>query len=217
MGKDLSKHSNFRKGSQEHNNNDSKQRNGTGNKSCYLNELELLRRIKGGDERAFDSLFYKYKGKIYHFLKLSLPDDHQTEGIVQEVFIRLWLKRKEINVSQGIQPFLFSIARNLMRDQLRKNLVRQKYLSSLSFTQNEVYSSPEREMEYAEFEKRVMDYIENMPERRRHIFELSRNEGKTYLQIANELGISVNTVDTQIRKALHGLRSLILKVVTCFF
>lgn len=218
MAEDLFKHINSRKGSPEEDINNSADKDGGGNlKVRYSDESELVQRIKNGDERAFDTLFYNYRGKLFNFLKSGLPDDIEIEGMVHEAFLRVWLKRGELDARQGIQPFLFSIARNLLRDQLRKNLVRQKYLSGFLSNKEEAYSSPEKEMEYAELEKSIMDYIANMPERRRNIFELSRNEGKTYAQIARELGISENTVDTQIRKALNGLRRLLRQVAIYFF
>ena len=175
--------------------------------SLHLNkDQDLLLRLRKGDEVAFELVFYRYKGKLYNFIRHSLPADEDAEGLVQEVFTRLWINREQLDPEKSLNAFLYTLARNEMFGYLRKLLVRRKYLEGLNSNLIETGNSTERQFEYEELEKEVNRLIGEMPEKRRKIFELSRNEGLSYKEIAHQLGISENTVDTQIRKALGFLR-----------
>ena len=167
---------------------------------------DLLLRIKKGDEVAFEVVFYRYKGKLYDFIKRSLPADDDVESIVQDIFTKLWIKRKELDPSKSLNAFLYTMARNEVFGHLRKRLVRRKYLEDLSFSLSESSKITEQQIEYEELRLLVTQLIGLMPEKRREIFILSRNEGLSYKEIATQLGISENTVDSQIRKALAYLK-----------
>ena len=178
---------------------------------------KLILQIKNGDEKAFNELFYNYRGMLFNFIKLSLPDEAEIENIVQEVFVRIWINRQSLDHQKEIKPFLYSIAKNLIKDQLRKHLIRQKYLQKVRKEEIPVHYSISNELEYSELKESIDAFIERMPEQRKNIFLLSRNEGKTYKQISEQLGVSENTVDTQIRRALNGLRKIILKTTIWLF
>lgn len=171
-----------------------------------MNFSDLIIKVKQGDEKAFSELFHHYRGKLFNFIRLSLMDEWDIENIVQEVFIRIWIKRETIDPEQGIEPFMFTIAKNLIKDQLRKQLIRQKFITALSQAEQKTDIHDINILEIEQLEQQLNMLIDQMPERRREIFMLSRVEGKTYKQISDELGISVNTVDTQIRRALEGLK-----------
>ncbi len=166
----------------------------------------MLLRIRQGDEVAFELVFFRYKGKLYDFIKRSLPFEEDAESIVQEIFTKLWVNRLELDPSKSLSAFLFTIAKNEVFGHLRKLLVRRKYLEELKFSVEESSGGTELQVEYEELKKMVAGLISSMPEKRRRIFELSREEGLTYKEIARQLGISENTVDTQIRKALSFLK-----------
>jgi RNA polymerase sigma-70 factor (ECF subfamily) len=110
------------------------------------------------------------------------------------------VNRLELDPSKSLSAFLFTIAKNEVFGHLRKLLVRRKYLEELKFSVEESSGGTELQVEYDELKKMVAGLISSMPEKRRRIFELSREEGLTYKEIARQLGISENTVDTQIRK-----------------
>jgi RNA polymerase sigma-70 factor (ECF subfamily) len=187
-------------------------------KSIPLNKDEdLMPRIKNGDEVAFELVFHRYKGYLLDFINKSLPKEEDAEGIVQEVFVKLWTNRDKLDPSKSLNAFLYTIARNELYGHLRKLLSKRKYLEELYFSSNDPVNTPEKEIEYLELEKTVASLIKSLPEKRREIFILSREEGLTYKEIARQLGISENTVDTQIRKALsflkEGLRNKISTIL----
>jgi len=192
-------------------------------KSIPLNkDADLLLRIKNGDEVAFELVFYRYKGKLYDFIRRSLPADEDAESMVQEVFTKLWINRHQLDPAKSLNGFLYRIARNELFGHLRKVLVRRKHLEELSFSLERSTDTTECQIEYKELKTLVAQLVATMPEKRREIFKLSREDGLSYKQIASQLGISENTVDSQIRKALDYLKenlrkklSLILFFLPC--
>ncbi len=180
------------------------------------NDQKLLLRIRNGDQVAFELVFYRYKGKLYDFIRRSLPADEDAESMVQDIFTKLWINRERLNPSRSLNSFLYTMARNEVFGQLRKMLVRRKYLEELNYTINGSTEIAEQQFEYDELKKLVARLIQTMPKKRKKIFEMSRNEGLTYKEIAADLDISENTVDTQIRKALAFLKENLKKQMSLF-
>ncbi|MEN6456779.1 MAG: RNA polymerase sigma-70 factor [Prolixibacteraceae bacterium] len=181
-------------------------------KSIPLNkEEDILRRIKQGDEIAFELVFHRYKSKLYDFICRSLPSDGDAESMVQEIFMKLWINRHQLDPGKSLNAFLYTIARNEIFGHLRKVLVRRKHLEELSFSMETLSETTQRQIEYEELKVLVSGLVGSMPEKRKEIFLLSRNEGLSYKEIASRLGISENTVDSQIRKALDYLKENLRK------
>lgn len=178
------------------------------------NDKELLGRIKNGDEVAFELVFHRYKGYLLDFIRRSLPKEEDAEGLVQEVFVKLWMNRHKIDPSKSLNAFLFTIARNEIYDRLRKLLSKRKYLEELYYSSRESDEQSEKQMEYDELKETVDNLVGQLPEKRREIFMLSREEGLSYKEIAIRLGISENTVDSQIRKALSYLKENLRQKIT---
>lgn len=177
---------------------------------------DLLLRIRKGDEVAFELVFYRYKGKLYDFIRRSLPVSEDAEGMVQEIFVRLWANREQLDPAKSLNAFLYTMARNEIFGHLRKLLVRRKYLEELSYSLSESSETTERQLEFDELNSIVAQLIRSMPEKRREIYILSRNEGLSYKEISAQLGISENTVDSQIRKALSFLKENLRKKMSLF-
>lgn len=182
-------------------------------------DKDLLLRIKKGDEVAFELLFYRYKGKLYDFIRHSLPPGEDAESMVQDVFTKLWINRHLLDPDKSLNAFLYRIARNEVFNHLRKVLVRRKYLEELSFSLEGASETTQRQMEYMELKALVAQLVGAMPEKRRQVFLMSREEGLSYREIATQLGISENTVDSQIRKALDFLKENLRKklLLSLFF
>lgn len=180
-------------------------------------EKELVTKLKEGDSFAFEVLFYKYRNKVKGFAVKLVPTQVDPEEIVQEVFVKLWLKKEFINPDKDFQPYLFSIAKNLILDHLKSAVNRKLYFVGEHF-QNDLLV--DEELDYLmpeDAEEKLEKLIDEIPERRREIFRMSRFEGLSYKQIAVRLNISENTVDSQIRNALAFLRKEFRKFVVLAF
>jgi RNA polymerase sigma-70 factor (ECF subfamily) len=165
-------------------------------------ERELLQRLVWGDEMAFELLFYRYRGKIGHFVKRSVPVHVDPEEIVHEVFLRVWMNRGKLDVQRPLGPYLFRVARNLIVDLLRENIEQAVYVSDDSLWTDLSVNDTELKLEEKELQRWFQSVLNQLPEKRKGIFMMNRFDGLTYPEIAKKLGISENTVDTQIRRTL---------------
>lgn len=180
-------------------------------------EKELVKKLKAGDSFAFEVLFYKYRNKIKGFAQKIVPAQIDPEEIVQEVFVKVWLKKEAIDPEKDFQSYLFSIAKNLVLDHLKSAVNRKLYFVGEHFHQDLLVEDGLEASITEETEEKLQKLINEIPERRREIFRLSRFEGLSYKQIAERLNISENTVDSQIRNALAFLRKEFRKFVVLAF
>jgi len=176
------------------------------NKLGLNDEPQLIHNLRKGNELAFEVIFHRYKRRIKGFVHKMLPPNIDTDKIVQEVFIKVWIHREKIDQNKNFSAFLFAIAKNLVLDEL-KSAVNKKLVYTENNVLEEVMPLEEgSETSEQELELMLFNSLQKLPERRRQIFSLSRFEGLTYKQIATKLNITENTVDTQIRKSLKFLR-----------
>ena len=180
-------------------------------------EKELVKKLKDGDSFAFEVLFYKYRNKIKGFALKIVPAQIDPEEIVQEVFVRVWLKKDAIDPEKDFQSYLFSIAKHLVLDHLKSAVNRKLYFVGEHFQQDLLEEDGLDASISEETEEKLQKLINEIPERRREIFRLSRFEGLSYKQIAERLNISENTVDSQIRNALAFLRKEFRKIIVLAF
>lgn len=187
-------------------------------KKILHTDQELATKLKGGDSIAFELLFYKYKNKVKGFVCKLAPTRIAADDIVQEVFVRVWINKERINPEKEFQSYLFTIAKNLVLDQLKSAVNRRLYFVDDMFQKDLLIDDVSEESFAIEHEERLMKLLEQIPERRREIFCLNKFEGLSYKQIAKRLNISENTVDSQIRNALDYIRKKFkTRIILLFF
>lgn len=175
------------------------------------NDRLLIQQLIASNEQAFLTIFNAYRKEVYVYSLSILKSESYAEEIVQEVFLKIWIKREDLDETLALKPYIIVITKNLCLNVLKKaaydNKMREEifYQSQKSF--NPIYNDI-REEELERLQKEALDLL---PPRRRIIFEMSRNEGKSYKVISQELGISMNTVKSQMNKALETLRIFLLK------
>jgi RNA polymerase sigma-70 factor (ECF subfamily) len=175
------------------------------------NEKLLVTELKFGNEKAFTKLFDTYRNILYKYCYGMVCSKPYAEEIIQDVFLTVWEKREALNPDLSFKSFLFTITRNNTISFLKRAAKSEKIREEI-FYSSQKYANPAdlhiREEEVDKIKKEALDLL---PPRRRLIFEMSRNDGKSYEEIATELGISVNTVRNQMSKALETLRDFLLK------
>jgi RNA polymerase sigma-70 factor (ECF subfamily) len=173
-----------------------------------LDEIGIIERLRRGDIAAFNELYERWHRRLYGFALYLSHDRHTSEDLVQTVFVAVWEQRRTINSSNGFGAYLFSIARNSFYDMLRHKVAEQAYITRLlSHTREHPNENDaDTRVESADFDGILTTLLEKLPARRREIFLMSRQQNMSYGEIAEKLGISENTVDTQIRHALNFLR-----------
>ena len=169
-------------------------------------DYELLKSLKKGDPFAFDQLFSKYNKKLYYFAKGYLRSKEDAEGLVQEVFLLVWNKRKELKEHLSFNAFLYTVTYNAIRKYFRKKARENKYLDKFLEDYDGKHNKTVADIEYNNLQELANKAIEKLPEKRKLIFQLSRHEGLTNMEIAKRLDISKKTVENQIHSALKFLR-----------
>lgn len=157
------------------------------------------------DEVAFRYLFEHYYAPLCLFAKRFIDDRETREDIVQEVFFRLWDKRKQITVMSSAQNYLLTSVRNLCLNYLRRQETQQSFEKSL-FDQPEDEEG-DRLIQLRELEELLAQTLALMPPEYRLAFELNRMEGKSLDEVAQQMGVSTRTVERYRDKALALLHT----------
>lgn len=175
------------------------------------NQIQLVKDLIKGDEIAFRKLFDIYRDDLYRYSLSMVVSKDYAEEIVQDVFMTIWLKRETLNIDMSFRAYLFTITRNktikfLKKAANHKRLREEVFYKSQKFAKPTDLSIRENELEYLK-----QKALNNLSPKKRVIFEMSRDEEKSYEEIATELGLSVNTVRNQMSKSLGILRDYLLR------
>ena len=171
------------------------------------NEKELLLKISEGDNIAFEYLFDRYYSLIYSVSIKYLKVHELAEDMVQSSFLKIWEKRDSLTQIERFDHYLFRIARNEMTDHFRKNITHAKHQQRLRELFEEESGNPEELLITKQNRKLIADVIQELTPQQQIAYKLSRDEGLSYQQIAEKMGLSVNTVKVHISLALKALRS----------
>ena len=182
----------------------------------YQDENNLVQALRRGEQEAFDFLFRRWYEPLCHYAcRLADGDMDEAEDLVQHAFIKLWERRTRIDVAWSLKAYLYKTVHNACLNRLRSLKVQSKYLDFTTQQTGTMYTQPEdTSPELIERFRRAMD---TLPPQCRHIFELSRFESLKYREIADQLGISIKTVETQMGKALRVMRLQLVDYLVIFF
>jgi len=169
-------------------------------------DQQLVALIRQDDRDAFAELYEKYWDKIFAVAMHRLNDEEEAEEIVQEIFLSIWVRRKSLELSHSLATYLSVAVKYKVINHLAKKHRRQLQMDELSDTLPEAENSTIDWLDEKELRARLEEGINKLPERCRIVFLLSRDENKTYAEIAEQLNISPKTVEAHISKALSTLR-----------
>ncbi|MEM9895828.1 MAG: RNA polymerase sigma-70 factor [Bacteroidota bacterium] len=176
-------------------------------KTREITDEELYGRVQKKDcYQSFKRLFEKNYNRVFFYAKKYTDVAEISEEAVSEVFLKLWKRRKLIRVTSSFQSYLFTSVRNKCLDILRKEAKSKFESDSLLESTPSTHSVTMEIVESNELQQRIEKAIEKLPKDRRKIFLMSRNKGLKYQEIANILGISIKTVETQMGRSLRYLR-----------
>ena len=155
-------------------------------------------------EKTYRALFETYYNPLCNFAYRMLKDRDKAEDVVQDVFLQIWEKRSRITIDSSLQSYLFQATRNKVIEWIRKEKLFLEYEQSERIKEESVDVDQEAE-KFMRLEK-LYTYIRQLPPKCQEVFILSKVNGLTYREIAEDLNISVKTVENQIGRALHLLR-----------
>lgn len=166
----------------------------------------LVFRLKNGEKSALQELINMHAAKIYRFAFNYLKNKSDTEELLQDVFIKIWEKREILDPGQKIQPYLYKIVVNNIYDLIRKKNREKLFAEYVSHHQTQGADLSWEEIIWNEMRSNLDRLIEQMPEHRRKIFILSREEGLKNQEIADRLNLSLRTVENQLYRAVLYLK-----------
>jgi len=172
-----------------------------------LNDLGLTGAPLWDHERVVEQLFADWFGKLYAYAFSMLREEAMAEEVVQNVFCRVWEKRDQLQVHTSLKAYLFRSVHHECMDGLRHRKTAKAHRSWLQRSAERVTAGDAAgKVELEDLEKRLREALDGLPEQCRIVFGLSRFGELKYREIADQLGLSVKTVEAQMAKALKRLR-----------
>lgn len=180
------------------------------------NDAELAGLFQAGNTAVYKVIYDRYWQLLFRFSRKLLQNAALAEDVVQEVFTTFWLRRSQFDLNGPLAAYLYKLTKNKILDMVKHSKVEIRYLEHLKqviqlgdalpdqlYVEKELYDQIERE-------------IKNLPEKMRVIFEMSRKDYKSNQQIAEELGISQQTVKNQVSNAIRTLKDKLGDSVNIF-
>lgn len=170
----------------------------------------LTEKVSRGDRQAFCVLFREYYGKVLRFVHSLVKDDAAAQDLAQDVFVKLWEKRRRLHGVKSLDSYLFVVSRNAALDYFKKAFLRKKLpMESLDDAlMARISADISENIEAASELEAVRKMILAMPERRRDIYIMSKINGMSNDDIASVLGITRKTVENQLYLAKTGIKKL---------
>jgi RNA polymerase sigma-70 factor, ECF subfamily len=176
--------------------------------------MEIIDQLKNGDVKAYEKIFHQYYGSLCLFAKKIVRDMDKARDIVQETFVKFYTDRETLQINTSLKSYLFKCVYNACLNSVKQHKTHSLHHEYLK--QHIPFSDDHDMVVKAELEDMIRVTVEHLPEQCRRIFKMNRYEGKKNSEIAEELGISIRTVETQISKALTVLRTTLADFLAFF-
>ncbi|MCR8560232.1 RNA polymerase sigma-70 factor [Mucilaginibacter sp. BJC16-A38] len=170
-------------------------------------ERTVINLIKEGDGRAFEKIFREYFKSLHAYAYTFMKDDEQAEEIVQNVFCRIWEKRDQLNPDGSIKAYLYRAVHNESVNYLKHQKTRTAFRVHYNNSEEQIGGEASEKVMTAELDGHIQQALNELPQQCRIIFQMSRFENLKYREIADQLNLSVKTVENQMGKALKVLRT----------
>lgn len=177
---------------------------------------KLNEAIRAGDEVLFSNYYEDSLIALVKRIQRVIFDYDEACDIAQDTFVKLWEQREMIDPEKSLDGLVTKMALQRALDMRRKRLSHEKYHNEQLFLQSEEDMSTDTDLLMREMGRRINEIIANMPPQRRKIFEMNRKENLSYNEIADQLGLSYNTVMNHMKLALKDLRSALTLFLTLF-
>jgi RNA polymerase sigma-70 factor (family 1) len=170
------------------------------------NERELFARMARGEEAAFSTIFYHYTAQIKPFIVSLTRSESVAEEIVQEVFLTLWLNRVKLSEVDNYRAYIFTASNNRVYTWLKRRAREMQLQGELGAYLPETDNSSQEAIDLKESITIIGEAVARLPPQKKLIWRLSRGEGLSHEQIAEQLGLSKNTVKNHLVAAIKMVR-----------
>ncbi len=178
--------------------------------------LDLFEEIRKGSRKAYEQLFKTHYAPLVRFAIEFLKDQDAAEDLVQEVFVKIWERRETIEITLAVKAYLYMAVKNHCLNKLKKEqrnaFLEDTHENTMDWSTNHT----EQHADAIGLSQHIQQALEKLPPKCALIFKMSRFEDKTYKEIAESLELSVKTVEAQMGKALHLMRTHLAPYLTIF-
>ena len=171
-----------------------------------LGDIFAFQKIKDGDIEAYEFIFRKYHSPLCMYVVGIIGRKDVAEEIIQDLFYYIWKERNSLQIKISLKSYLYKSVQNKAFQYIESMNVRAGYFKNKESDFDRFYENPHESLEFAELRKIIDKTLKKMPERRLTIFKMHRFYGKKYFEIAENLAVSVKTVEVEMSKALQSLR-----------
>jgi len=171
-----------------------------------LPEQLHIKALSEGDITVFEMIFRNYYQPLCNYAYTFLQDKEDAEEIVQSTFLLVWEKRDALAIRTSVKPYLYAMVRNACLNVLKHQKVKQKFAGEEIALADRSHDDVSQHVASNELELRIKVAMNELPEQCRMVFKLSRFEELKYAEIAEQLNISVKTVENHMGKALKIMR-----------
>lgn len=172
-------------------------------------DSKLLQKLKSGNKQSFKAVYLKYHKQLYSVAFRYLRSKELAEDAVHNVFLNLWNHRRSLDLKGSLSGFLFTAVKNEVLNTISHKKRKVKKHILLAYEKKQLSAEPDNIFSLAEYKEYYQSAIEQLPEKRRRIFELRTKDGLTNREIANFMGISIHTVKSQFYKASLFIREYV--------
>ena len=172
-----------------------------------FSDSELIHLLQLGDRDAYTEIYHRYKRQLYLFAFKRLGDREEVKDIIHEIFLSLWMNHEDLSLKYSLSTYLHSSVKNKILDILSRKKISTKYVETFERFKETNEDFTDYSVRYKEMSELIEKEIEALPPKMRLVFNLSRKHYYTRKQIAEELGLSEETVKSHIQHALKILKS----------
>lgn len=171
-------------------------------------ERTYLERLRKGSYKDFTKLYELYVSRLYAFALGLTHSDVLAKDIVQETFVKVWIRREQIDPDMSFRSFLFTMAKNQLLNEFRRQANGLLFLEDIVFNESgeEGETYIERKLSFEEFNHRLELAKQKLSPRQRELFELNKEQGLSIGEIAAKTSVTEQSIRNQISQALHVLR-----------
>ena len=174
-----------------------------------------IKGLRNGSHKAFNAIYDLYSDRLFNFVYAHTKSNEMAEDVVQDTFLNLWQKRKEIQEEKSLHTLLYTISKHKVIDIFRKQINESKFMLFMEYMEEGLSeNNVERKLNYDEFNNTLKLCKKILSERQLEVFELSREKGKSIKEIAAQLNLSEQTVKNQLSTSLKKIREQIEKYYT---
>ncbi|MDH7464142.1 RNA polymerase sigma-70 factor [Chitinophagaceae bacterium 26-R-25] len=174
------------------------------------NEVKLLSRIADSDHAAFREVFDHYRNKIFSIAYKMLKDEALAQDAVQDIFVKLWLHKEKLQGINNFNAYINTLTRNHLFNQLKRIAHAEKIVNRSENKHHVSCDSVTENIEYKEFSFQLAKCVNKLPPQQKKVYQLGKEEGMKYEEIAEQLHISKETVKTHMAEALRSIKSRLI-------